>query len=87
MQPNRTNQVINIHDFFSGHYKRLGINMQAVADDSIRFLYAAVAMCGSQSDSNVYALTKLQKAVEFLPLEFHLVGDNAYILSEHILIP
>ena len=25
-------EVINVHDFYSGHYKHLGLNVQAVSD-------------------------------------------------------
>ena len=92
IQPNRnnkdTNEVINVCDFFSGHYKHLGINVQAVSDERLRFLCASgVAMPGSQPDCSAYAVTSLKKKVESLPPGFHLVGDNAYVLSEHMLIP
>ena len=82
-----TNEVINVRDFFSGHYQRLGINVQAVSDERLRFLYAGVAMPGSAPDCSVYAVTSLKKKVESLPQGFYLVGDNAYVLSEHMLIP
>jgi hypothetical protein len=53
IQPNRnnkdTNEVINVRDFFSGHYKCLGINEQAVSDKRLRFLYAGVAMPARES--------------------------------------
>ena len=91
IQPTRNNkgtyEVINVRDFFSGHYKRLGLNVQAVSDERLRFLYAGVAMPGSQPDCSAYAVTSLKKKVESLPPGFHLVGDNAYVLSEHMLIP
>jgi hypothetical protein len=90
VQPNRknmdTNKVINVCDFFSGHYKRLGPNVQAaISDERLRFLYASVAMPGSQPDSSAYVVTSWKR--KSLPPGFHLVGDNAYVLSEHMLIP
>jgi hypothetical protein len=76
IQPNRnnkdTNEVINVRDFYPGHYKRLGINVQAVSDERLRFLYAGVAMPGSQPDCSAYAGTSLKYIVESLPPGFHL---------------
>ena len=91
IQPNRnnkdTNEVINVRDFISGHYKCLGVNVQAVSDERLCFLYAGVAMPGSQPECSAYTVTSLKKKVESLPPGFHLVGDNAYVLLEHMLIP
>ena len=87
IQPTRnskgTYEVINVRDFFLGHYKHLGLNAQAVSDERLRFPYAGVAMPGSQPDCSAYAVTSLKKKVESLPPGFHL----AYVLSEHMLIP
>jgi hypothetical protein len=76
IQPNRNNkdtndEVINVCDFFSGHYKHLGIYVQAVSDECLRFLYASVAMPGSQPDYSAYAVTSLEKKVESLPPGTH----------------
>jgi hypothetical protein len=59
-----TNEVINVCNFFSGHYKRLGINVQAVSDECLHFLCAGVAMPGSQPDCSAYAVTSLKKKVD-----------------------
>ena len=50
-------------------------------------MYFAVAAPGSFPDSKALGLTKLQKWVDALPPGFYVVADNAYILSEHMLIP
>jgi hypothetical protein len=36
---------------------------------------------------HTHAVTSLKKQVESLPPGYHLVGDNAYVLLEHMLIP
>ena len=77
IQPNRnnkdTNEVINVCDFFSGHYKHLGINVQAVSDERLRFLCAGgVAMPGSQPDCSAYAVKSLKKKLSHYPQDFTL---------------
>ena len=78
----------NSNTFFSGHYKRLGLNCQAVSDHRGKFLFFAVAAPGGCPDSSSYnGLTDLPTYVEDLPPGYYLVGDNAYVLTEHLLIP
>lgn len=70
---NTNNTNIN----FSGHYKHLGLNCQAIADHCGKFLSFAVAAPGSSSDSRPYnELTSLPTYARLF-----LVGDNAYILT------
>ena len=65
----------------------LRLNIQALSDYRGKFLYFAVAAPGSFPDSKALALTKLQKWIDALPSGFYVVADNAYIISEHMLIP
>ncbi|KAI2498388.1 nuclease [Fragilaria crotonensis] len=77
----------NVLAYYSGHYKHDSLNVQALSDYRGKFLYFAVAAPGSFPDSKALGLTKLQKWVDSLPPGFYVVADNAYILSEHMLIP
>ena len=78
----------NVIAYYSGHYKHDSLNVQALSDCRGKFLYFAVAAPGSFPDSKALGLTKLQKWVDALPPGFYVVADNnAYILSEHMLIP
>ena len=77
----------NVLAYYSGHYKHDSLNVQALSDYRGKFLYFAVAAPGSFPDSKALGLTKLQKWVDSLPPGFFVVADNAYILSEHMLIP
>jgi hypothetical protein len=52
-----------------------------------KFLYFAVAAPGSFPDAKALALTRLQKWIESLPHGFYVLADNAYVISEHVLIP
>jgi hypothetical protein len=78
----------NPGDFFSGHYQIHGLNVQALCDAHLRFLYLAVAGPGGMND--VRALGKcvdFNRFIAALPKEYFILGDNAYGLSEQILIP
>ena len=46
--------VPNPADYFSGHYQRYGINVQAVCDSNLRFIYFAVAGPGRTNDARVF---------------------------------
>lgn len=49
----------NVHSFFSGHYQRYGVNVQAIVDHLGRFIYIAVAAPGSQADITALRRTSL----------------------------
>jgi hypothetical protein len=66
--------VGNVRSYFSGHYQRYGINVQAVIDHLCRFsIYIAVAAPGSQPDINVIARTNLPNVLAALPLGFFIL--------------
>ena len=79
-----TNQA----DFFSGHYKRYGLNVQAVCDAKLRFIYIGIIGAGRTNDSKAFSrCTKLREWLSAIPDDFYLIGDNAYPLSNSVLIP
>jgi hypothetical protein len=63
------------------------LNVQAMSDYRGKFLYFAVAAPGSFPDSKALALTRLKNWIDALPAGFYVVADNAYVISEHMLIP
>jgi hypothetical protein len=77
----------NVLAFYSGHYKHDSLNDQAMSDHRGKFLYFAVAAPGSSPNASALALTKLQQWIDALSQGFYVVADNAYIISEHTLIP
>jgi hypothetical protein len=52
-----------------------------------KFLYFAVAAPGILPDSKALASTRLQLWIDSLPHGYHVLADNAYIVSEPLLIP
>ena len=80
--------VSNQVDYFSGHYHCYGLNVQAMCDPDLSFLYLSVAAPGKVNDIRAfYRCGLLLDWLDALPPEFYIVGDNAYPLSRRILIP
>lgn len=82
--------IHNKRDYFSGHYQCFGLNIQAICDHKLRFIYFAVAAPGKTGDSR--ALMKCVKLKRWMDQHlrdgpFFFVGDNAYVLCDELLIP
>jgi hypothetical protein len=50
----KKDEAANLHQFFSGHYQRMGLNVQGLVDCHLRFLYAGVLAGGRASDYKAY---------------------------------
>ena len=72
-------EVPNSRDYFSGHYQ--------ICDHAYRFLWVGVLAPGSCSDMVAYRQSNLKRMVDALPPRAYIIGDNAYPVSEHLLIP
>jgi hypothetical protein len=83
----RRSETGNVKAYFSGHYQDYGINVQAVCDSNCRFIYAALAAPGGANDIAAYRSITLPEMIEKLPLGNYVLGDNAYVCSEHLLTP
>jgi hypothetical protein len=71
--------------YFSGHYQRYGLNVQAIVGHLDQFLYIAVAAPGSQPDVNAFKRCGLHDILSRLPLGYFIVGDdNAYTPAEYL---
>ena len=80
--------VSNQNDYFSGHYQCFGLNVQALCDPDLLFLYVSVAAPGKVNDIRAFRRCDgLLDWLEALPPEFYIIGDNAYPLSRRVLIP
>ena len=86
---NKPWDVDNPGDYFSGHYQRFGLNVQAACDANLIFVYCAVvAGPGRTNDQRAFRqLTKLNAWFNSLPARFFVGGDNAYPLLNNLLIP
>jgi hypothetical protein len=82
------NECSNPADYYSGHKKTHGINVQALCDHTLKFRYVCVAAPGKTNDNKAFdRCTSLQAWLRMLPSSFFIVGDNAYPLSNKILTP
>jgi hypothetical protein len=52
--------VGNVRAYFSGHYHRYGVNIQAAVDAQLCFVFMAIAAPGGQPDYNAYLKTMLR---------------------------
>ena len=80
-------EAANSRLFFSGHYSRMGLNVQAMCDVNLRFIYMAILAPGKSSDVQAYRKSKLEAWIEQLPPWYFVTGDNAYVCTEHLLTP
>lgn len=78
-------EVGNVASYFSGHYMRSGINVQAICDSQCRFMYISTSSPGSVNDRVAYHTSKIGNFVEQLPLDYVILADAAYEPSEHCL--
>ena len=80
--------VTNQTDFFSGHYQRYGLNVQAVCDSNLRFIYLSINSPGKTNDAIAFQrCDSLQEWLDKLPEQYFLIGDNAYQLNSTMLVP
>jgi hypothetical protein len=78
----------NAADFFSGHKKIPALNVQAAIDHMLRFRYIAVAAPGKTNDGRAFQrCLGLRQWLAELDPKFYICADNAYPLSNKILIP
>ena len=89
--------VVPPHDIQSDYINRKmyhSMNIMAVATDALKFTFVSAGECGRHHDSFVFKNTELwQKVMEgdqndyFSSKNFHLIGDSAFELHEHLLVP
>ena len=82
--------IIDKRSYFSGHYQRFGLNIQAICDSRLRFIYFAVAAPGRTNDARAFLKChELRKWIDNVlsSTKYYFVGDNAYVLCDELLIP
>jgi hypothetical protein len=84
----RPSGVDNPADYFSGHYQCYGMNVQAMCDPDLIFQFFEVAGPGKVNDVRAFSrCADLLQWLEDLPVQYFIGGDNAYPLSQRVLIP
>ncbi len=80
--------VSNQANYFSGYYVAYGLNIQAMCDTDLVFMYVAVAGSGRINDSHAFSCcTGLIEWFETLPDWCFVLADNAYPLTTKMLVP
>ena len=80
--------LVNVTDYFSGHYQRYGLNVQAVCDANLRFIFMTTNSPGKTNDARAYSrCINFRNWVDNLPEGYFVIGDNAYTLTNKMLIP
>ena len=80
-------EVMNQSRFYSGSKKKYCLNMQGVCDARCRFIAVTCKHVGSTNDAVAYVQGSLKALCEVQKFPFHWNGDNAYTLSESMMIP
>jgi len=80
--------VSNQANYFSGHYVAYSLNIQAMCDPDLVCMYVAVAGPGKINDSRAFSCcTGLIEWFETLPDWCFVLADNAYPLTQKMLVP
>jgi hypothetical protein len=74
-------------DYKSRHYKGYGLNAQVVCDQKLCNISMSIMCPGKTNDVNAYRHLKTSDFIEALPAGYFVVGDNAYVNSDHLLVP
>ncbi|ETI44645.1 hypothetical protein F443_10667 [Phytophthora nicotianae P1569] len=80
-------EVPDVAAFFSGHYQMYGLNVQAICDSLCRFTGYCFDSPGKVGDSIAFKKWSLSDEIMRLPDCYYIVGDNAYPLSDALLVP
>jgi DDE superfamily endonuclease len=84
----RIDECTNPGDYYNGHKKTFAINIQAAVDASLRFRYVCVAGPGKINDGRAFTRCNLLvQWIDNLPEKYFICADNAYTLSNKLLIP
>jgi hypothetical protein len=81
------NETMRPNDFRSGHKKQIGLNVQAICDARLRFMAISCRCPGKTNDWMAYLRSTMSERTDNLPPPFYIVGDAAYVNSEHLLVP
>lgn len=74
-------------DYHSGNKNVSCINTQAVCDSNSRFIAITATNTGSTNDIAAFNSTSLKELNCSQEFPYHWVGDQAYVLSETMLVP
>ena len=77
----------NPRSYFSGHYNKHGLNVQAACDSRCRFIFFSIAAPGKTPDQLAFERTLFFNIVKNLPFGLYIVADAAYTLTDQVIVP
>jgi hypothetical protein len=83
----RATECGRVMSFFSGHYQRYGLNVQACADHVSRFTSFTVNAPGGMNDAVAFRKWYLSKFLKSVAGPYFVIGDNAYVQSRCVMTP
>lgn len=83
----KSTECCNPKQYFSGHYKCTGLNVQAATDHHCRFVSYNMDQPGSVFDLNALSHWSLVRNMESFPPGDYCLADNAYCCTEYCLTP
>ena len=80
----RKSEAKNVCSFFSGHYQKYGMNIQACCNAQCRFTFLGIGGPGVTKDRTAIKESGLYDKVENLPPGYVCIGDCAYQPTENL---
>ncbi|ETO77568.1 hypothetical protein F444_07251 [Phytophthora nicotianae P1976] len=80
-------EVSRVRSFFSGHYQRYGVNVQACCYHLSRFTAVTCSSPGGTGDAVAFLKWRLSAIVKDLTKGLYIVGDNVYTNTNQLLTP
>jgi hypothetical protein len=60
-------ETTKARDYYSGHKKAIGLNVQALCDSQLRFMHVSIICPGKTNDLKAYELSNVKDLVDSLP--------------------
>jgi hypothetical protein len=80
----RKRHAKNVRSYFSGHYQKYGINIQACCDADCRFTFLGIGGPGVTKDRTAVKESGLLSKIESLPAGYVCIADCAYQPTESL---
>lgn len=80
-------EVLSVIRYYSGAKGAYGLNVQAIATSTYRFMGMSCISGGATNDWTAWISSSLAAAVEMLPYGYYIFGDAAYPLHDRLITP
>ena len=80
-------EVGRVQSFYSGHYARYGVNVQACCNYLSRFTAFSANCPGGMGDALAFRKWKISTFLDDIEGPYYLIGDNGYVQSAKVMTP